>query len=94
MTCQAHDYRIRLANAVGSDEQEAIISEMQTNRVRVMGDRLLRREAYFYDGSAIAMVRDPDGNLLVQAVDAYAGIGVDVHNDFVSMPMEIEEDNE
>lgn len=94
MPSEANEYRTRLLNAVGAGEEETIINEMHANRVRVMGDRLLRREAHFYDGSAIAMVRDPNGKLLVQAVDEYVGIAVDVHNDFVSMEVDIMEDDE
>ena len=81
---EAREVADRLAQAAGPEEQDAIISELNTQRVLVMGSSLWRREAFFADTSSIGLIRDEDGRLHLITTDVHTAGAAERHGRFMS----------
>ena len=81
---QAKEIAIRLKQADSPEEQEAIISDLPTQRVVVIGSDLRRLEAFLPDHSSIGLIWEENGRLHLMTNDEHNAVTAELHGEFLS----------
>ena len=80
----AKEIALRLKQANSPEEQDAIVSELPTQRVVVIGSDLRRLEAFLPDHSSIGLIWDRSGHLHLMTNDEHNAVTAELHGQFLS----------